>query len=221
MRGDERHLWRASVDLFFHLLYDEFAWAYDLVAWLASLGQWWTWGRTALPHLKGERVLELGSGTGHLLVTMAERGLAPVGLDLSGRMGRQARRRAKRAAATVPVVQASAQRLPFGSGCFDGVVATFPTEFIVDPHALQETTRVLEAGGRVVIVAWAYLGGHDPLSRLIRWLYRVTGQRRPDPDRLETLMTGVGLNPRLSWESVGRSAVMLLVADKRSSEKPP
>ena len=49
----------------YYLLYHHFAWTYDLVADIVSLGQWKDWVRTALPYLDG-CVLELGYGPGHL-----------------------------------------------------------------------------------------------------------------------------------------------------------
>jgi ubiquinone/menaquinone biosynthesis C-methylase UbiE len=76
----------------YYLLYHQFAWAYDFVASLVSLGQWRDWVRTALPHLNG-RVLELGFGPGHLQVEMQKRGLIPFGVDESRFMARQASQR--------------------------------------------------------------------------------------------------------------------------------
>jgi len=40
-------------------LYHEFAWAYDVVSWLVSLGHWAGWRRIALDHVIGRRVLEV------------------------------------------------------------------------------------------------------------------------------------------------------------------
>jgi len=218
-----RRLWWSFLRFFFRLLYTQLAWTYDLVACAVSLGQWNAWGRTAIPYLRGERVLELAHGPGHLLVALAQRGLAPVGLDHSPHMGRLARRRLRRAGLPVPLVRARAQALPFCDGCFDSAVATFPTEFIAAPATWQEIARVLRApepaegrsGGRLVVVAWARLTGRDPLSRFIGWLYRVTGQGETLPGGSEAVAVEAGFVLHAVWERVRRSEVMLVVADRR------
>ncbi|MCP4540843.1 MAG: methyltransferase domain-containing protein [Chloroflexi bacterium] len=211
------------INRLFRLLYNEFAWTYDLVAWGVSFGQWIAWGSSAISHLRGQRVLELAHGPGHLLVAMAERGLDPVGLDLSPHMGRLARRRLRQAdlavrsglRQVVPLVQARAQMIPLCDQCVDSVVVTFPTEFIFDLDTLREIARVLCPGGRLVIVAWARLSGRDPLTYFVRWLYRVTGQSEPPPGLGEKLLKAVGFAPQVVWERIGRNKVMLIVADKQ------
>jgi len=112
------------------------------------------------------------------------------------------------------LVQARAQALPFCDGCFDTTVASFPTEFIVEPATLRETARVVRPGGRLVVVAWARLSERDPLSRFVGWLYRITGQGEPLPGGGEVALVKAGLAPRTVWERVGRSLVLLVVADR-------
>ena len=61
--------------IFFQLLYHPFAWAYDLVAGLVSLGRWKSWVLCGLPLLAG-RVLEIGFGPGHLQAAL-QAGVGP------------------------------------------------------------------------------------------------------------------------------------------------
>ena len=76
-------LWSAFIGLTFRLLYQELALTYDVVSWLVSLGQWRQWQLAGLGYLKGERVLELAHGPGHMLVSLLEQGYRITGLDLS------------------------------------------------------------------------------------------------------------------------------------------
>ncbi|MEW5987427.1 MAG: methyltransferase domain-containing protein [Chloroflexota bacterium] len=181
--------WWWLVRLGFYLLYHELAWTYDAVSWLVSLGQWRAWQRAAVPWLlettaAGRRpaVLELAHGPGHLLVILAAAGGRVVGLDLSPEMGRLAQRRLGRAglAGQVTLLRGRGQELPFANATFDGVLSTFPTEFVLQPATLAAVYRVLRPGGRFVIVPEGHLSGRDPLSRFIEWLYEITGQRGGD-----------------------------------------
>ncbi|MCA9971863.1 MAG: methyltransferase domain-containing protein [Anaerolineales bacterium] len=169
--------WMRLVRFGFRLLYQELAWTYDVVSWLVSLGAWRAWQRAALPHVRGPRVLELGHGPGHMLLALQLAGHAVVGLDVSAQMGRLARRRAP----SVQLVRGRAPRLPFASGRFDTVLATFPTDYIVDPATLAEVHRVLGENGRLVIVPEGHLTGRGAVGRVIAWLFVITGQRA-DPD---------------------------------------
>jgi len=210
-----RRLWHAFLRLFFRLLYDEFAWAYDLVAWLVSLGHWKAWGRATLPHLRGAHVLELGHGPGHLLVTLKQRGFDPVGLDLSRRMGYRAQTRLRRASLSVPVLQAQAQALPFNDLTFDTIVATFPTDFILAPATRHEVMRILRPNGRLIVALWARFDGEGVQDALLNWLHRSTGQNEPRIDGFAGWLADGGMLSRVVRERVGRTTVMLVVAEKR------
>lgn len=164
------------VEAGFHLLYHDAAWIYDAVAAAVSLGQWRSWGAAALPFLPGPRVLELGHGPGHILVALAAAGYDATGIDLSPQMGRLAARRLANLSGRPALIRARAQELPVPSGALDGILATFPTRYIIDPRTLAEVHRALRPGGALVVVPEARLGGQRAHVRFIRWLYEATGQ---------------------------------------------
>jgi len=207
----------------FHLLYHELAFTYDAVAWLVSLGQWQAWGRTALDRVRGPRVLEIGHGPGHLLIGLARSGRRPIGIDRSPQMIRMAQQNIRRAGVKAPQVQCRVQALPFRSGEFDSVVATFPSDYIADVATLREVQRVTNDRGRLIVVFGAQLIGREPGKLLIEWLYRITGQREAKLDDEESIFDRVGMPARIETETVGASTVTLIVAEKNppGGSQPP
>lgn len=167
--------WKNLVRFGFRLLYNEMAWSYDWVSWGVSLGEWRRWQQAALPFVGGKLVLEVGHGPGHMLLALQNKGLAVVGLDLSAYMGRQAQKRTQR---TVPLAQGAVQELPFATAVFDTVLATFPTDYMVDPATLASVSRILKRDGRFIIVPEGHLNGQGILYRIIDWLFEITGQRQ-------------------------------------------
>ncbi len=133
---------------------------YDVVSWLVSFGHWASWRRAVLDYVAGDRMLEIGFGTGELLIEMVTGGCSVVGLDRSSSMHHITDRKLKRAGMRVPRVQGEVQSMPFAAHTFDTIISTFPAEFILDQATLNETARLLSlprdaeltAGGRLVVV---------------------------------------------------------------------
>ncbi len=128
---------------------------------------------------KGERILEIGCGTGYALVPVAQAvgtsGLA-VGLDISDGMLVAAKARLKRAGLPRPplLVMADAVKLPFRSGAFDAAFMAFTLELFDIPDisaVLSECARVLRPGGRLGVVALSREGG-GRMMRLYGWAHR-------------------------------------------------
>jgi ubiquinone/menaquinone biosynthesis C-methylase UbiE len=207
-------MWKRLLRFGFRLLYNELAWTYDFVAWCVSLGKWKAWGRTAMPHLRGRRILELAHGPGHLLIALKQAEYRPIGIDLSPSMSRLAARRLRRAGVPAPLVRCRAQALPFRSGCFDSAVATFPTEYIVDRLTLSEAARVTNRDACLVIVAAATPGGRGPLPKIIDALYKAAGQRDPLPRGDEPIFGQTGWVLRTEEARVGTSSVLLAIGQK-------
>lgn len=124
-------------------LYHEVAWSYDLVSWLVSAGRWHAWRGAALNHVVGPSVLELGFGTGELLIQLASHQSNVHGIDLSPQMHGIASAKIRRRNLRVQLCRARAQALPYADGSFQSIVSTFPAPYILEPETLRECARIL------------------------------------------------------------------------------
>ena len=106
---------------------------------------------------RGERVLDLATGTGWASRVVAQRfpGTRIVGADIADQMLDHARSAAAMLALDIAYQQADAERLPFDDASFDAVVSTFGVMFAGKPEAAAaELARVVKRGGRVVLATW-------------------------------------------------------------------
>jgi ubiquinone/menaquinone biosynthesis C-methylase UbiE len=199
----------------FRLLYQEMAFCYDGVAMAVSLGDWWAWGRAGLnflPPPSAGPVLELAFGTGHLQTRLHAAGYAAFGGDLSPQMARITYQRLRRAGHPPQLCRMQAQALPFPSATFCAALSTFPTDYILDPLSLAETWRVLQAGGRLIIVPSAVLTWGGPLKQAIEGAYQVTGQREAWGG--EAALRAAGFRVEIYEQTLDRSRVSVVVAHK-------
>jgi phosphatidylethanolamine/phosphatidyl-N-methylethanolamine N-methyltransferase len=102
---------------------------------------------------EGERVLDLGIGTGQSL-NHYPRGARVVGIDLSAGMLREARKKIRELdLAQTTVFQANALELPFADSAFDHVFISHVISVVSDPYRLiKEAQRVAKPFSRIVIV---------------------------------------------------------------------
>jgi ubiquinone/menaquinone biosynthesis C-methylase UbiE len=125
-----------------------------------------------LPEVGGQRVLDVGCGTGNISLALAHRGAQVVGLDASVPMLARARDKAGWQDLSISWVTGAAGQLPFGDGSFDGVVCILALDFIPDRSgALHEMVRVLRPGG-FLTVAVLNRCSFWTLKRVIRACFR-------------------------------------------------
>lgn len=212
-------LWQRLVRFGFRLLYYEMAFTYDLVSKVVSLGAWRCWQRTSLKHLNieaGARVLELAHGTGDLQLDLHAAGYRAVGYDLSPNMGRIARKKLHKHGNVPQLTRGKAQQLPFADEAFAAVVSTFPTDFILAPETLMEVYRVLQRGGRLVIVPGSRFVSGGLVKRVLEWLYRITGQREDIGFDVEAHIAPFGYTVTVVEVPCPRSLVQVVIAEKVS-----
>ncbi len=114
---------------------------------------WGVWGipesrLNVLGDVRDKDVLEFGCGGGQWSIYLARMGARPVGLDLSFRQLRHAKRLMADAGASFPIVAASAEQTPFADESFDVVFCDHGAMTFADPHlTVPEAARVLRTGG--------------------------------------------------------------------------
>ena len=166
-------------------MFDGVAKRYDITNTVLSFGQdrgWRRATRAALGLRPGERVLDVGAGTGVSTEELGRSGAFAVGADLSIGMlqaGRHAR-------PYVPLLAGDALRLPFADGTFDAVTISFALRNVVDTDgALRELARVTRPGGRLVVCEFSH-----PVNAAFRTVYLQYLMRS-----LPTVARGVSSNP--------------------------
>jgi SAM-dependent methyltransferase len=140
--------------------------------------------------LAGNRVLDIGCGTGAALAVLAEHFESTVsGVDPSTGMLEQARRKLPDA----DLRQGVAEDLPFADEAFDAALMMTVVQHVDRRRAFPEARRVLATGGRFVIAT------PDPAMFPRAWMaplfpsYVEIEQRRfPDAETMEQELYGAG-----------------------------
>jgi SAM-dependent methyltransferase len=117
----------------------------------------------------GERLLDIGGGTGNTALAAARRDADVVCTDIVPELLEYARRRAELEGLSYETEVADAQELPYDDGSFDVVTSTIGVVFATDAEqAAAEMVRVLRPGGRLGLTAWVPEGPGGKLLELVR-----------------------------------------------------
>jgi SAM-dependent methyltransferase len=135
----------------------------------------------------GERVVDVGCGTGNGALLAAERGASVTGVDPVKRLLDVAAATAAERQLHASFLVGDAASIPIPDEGADAVISVFGAIFAPDPvEAADEITRVLAPGGRILLAAWVPGG---PISDAIRLTRQAVAEIRGDPP----------LSPPFAW----------------------
>jgi ubiquinone/menaquinone biosynthesis C-methylase UbiE len=134
---------------------------------------------------EGNRVLDVGCGTGSLTFTIADTTRASMVVGIDPSIGYVEYARALNSQPHVTFEIGDAQNLPYDNGSFDCCVSSLMIQFVSDANtAATEMRRVTKKGGSVATCVWDSSGGMELSERF--WDAAVAvdpGARRPERRR--------------------------------------
>jgi SAM-dependent methyltransferase len=140
----------------------------------------------------GQRVLDVGAGTGALMDELLRRSAQASAAEPSAAFVESLCRRFP----GVDVREAGAEELPWPDGSFDAALAQLVVSFMADaPAGVREMQRVVRPGGLVAVCMWDRDGGMEMLAAIDRTRdalghARVAGKYRARPEMEELLGPG-------------------------------
>jgi len=137
---------------------------------------------------RGQRVLDVGTGTGVVAITAARQGAQVTGLDLTPALLSRARENASIAELELTWREGDAEALPFPDASFDVVLSQFGHMFAPRAElATSELLRVLKPGGTLAFSTW-------PPEHFIGRFFALTARYAPPPPP--------GISPPPAWGDV-------------------
>jgi ubiquinone/menaquinone biosynthesis C-methylase UbiE len=132
--------------------YDRLAFWYDFLEAPMERIRFASWRPRILNRIRGDRILEVGVGTGNNL-PYYPKGLRVDAIDISPRMLERAQKRASGLKISVMFQEMDAQELAFPDHVFDTIFATFVFCSVPDPiNGLRELRRVCKPGGELLLM---------------------------------------------------------------------
>jgi ubiquinone/menaquinone biosynthesis C-methylase UbiE len=113
----------------------------------------------------GQRILDLGTGTGNLSIPMARAGALLTGLDPAPGQIQVARDRARQEGLSMTLLEGQAEASGLPTASFEAVTASMCWGYFDTDRVVPEVLRLLAPGGLLALTSIVWQGGDDVAGR--------------------------------------------------------
>jgi ubiquinone/menaquinone biosynthesis C-methylase UbiE len=190
--------------------YNWMAKGYDAFMFVFPL--WKKWIKEVIPHIEGEKVLEVSFGNGYLMTQYAKDDYDIYGIDYNDEMLGIASRKMVVRNIDAQLSKANVERIPFPDNTFDTVINTMAfTGYPDGDSAMSELKRVLKKDGKLLLVDFDYPIDRNLMGYLTVRLWERLGDIIKD---ISTLLTKYDFDFK-DQPIGGFGSVHLFIARKR------
>lgn len=135
--------------------YNWMAKGYD--AFMTIFPLWKKWIKKVIPHIEGEKILEISFGSGYLMTQYASDKYEIYGIDYNEKMLEITSNKIAKKNIDAQLYQANVEKLPFPDNTFDTIINTMAfTGYPNGEKAMSEIKRVLKKNGKLLLVDFDY-----------------------------------------------------------------
>jgi len=190
--------------------YNWMAKGYD--AFMTIFPLWKKWIKKIIPHIKGNKLLEVSFGSGYLMTQYASDKHEIFGIDYNEKMLEITTNKMKKLNIKAHLFQGNVEALPFPDNTFDTVINTMAfTGYPNGGKAMSELKRVLKRGGKLLLVDFDYPKNRNRFGYMIVKLWEKLGDIIKD---INLLLTKYGFEYK-DIAVGGFGSVHLFIAQKK------
>lgn len=137
---------------------------------------WKIWIKNIIPHIKGDKVLEVSFGNGYLMTQYASEKYEIYGIDYNEKMLEITTNKIKKINIKAQLSQGNVEKLPYPDNTFDTVINTMAfTGYPNEEKAMSEIKRVLKQDGSLLLVDFDYPNNRNRFGYMIVRLWEKFG----------------------------------------------
>lgn len=187
--------------------YNWMAKGYDVFLTLFPL--WKKWIKEVIPHIQGDRILEVSFGSGYLMTKYASPKYETFGIDYNCKMLELTQKKMEKLNMRANLSKGNVEDLPYADHSFDTVINTMAfTGYPDGDKAISELRRVLKPNGKLLLVDFDFPVNRNVFGYLFVRLWEKFGDITKD---MNALMMKYGFDYEV--QSVGGfGSVQLFIA---------